>query len=120
LLRLPQPGDQSATDFSESFGCEIDPERDAVRIRPHGALDMGAAPKLEAQIAELIAAGFRRLIIDLRSLDFMDSAGLHLMLELDAHARSDGITLTLVPGPPAVQRVFEITGTEAALPFADG
>jgi hypothetical protein len=28
--------------------------------------------------------------------------------------------MMLVPGPPAVQRVFEVTGTRALLSFVDG
>jgi anti-anti-sigma factor len=72
---------------------------------------------LEAQIGELRAAGFRRLILDLSQLDFMDSTGLRLILRWDAEARQDGFSIGLVPGPPAVQRVFELTGTANALPF---
>ena len=101
----------------ESFCCEVEPERDAVRVHPVGSLDMATAPVLRAQIDELRKAGHRRVILDLRRLDFMDSTGLRLMLSLEAEARLDGFSLGLVPGPSAVQRVFEITGTTETLPF---
>ena len=58
-----------------------------------------------------------RLILDLSQLEFMDSTGLRLILRWDAEARKDGFSIGLVPGPPVVQRVFELTGTAAALPF---
>ena len=72
------------------FGCEVRPERGAVRVLPHGELDAGTRPLLEAQIGELHDAGFRRLILDLSQLDFMDSTGLRLILGWDAEARKMG------------------------------
>jgi len=99
------------------FGCEVQPERDGVRVLPRGELDAASGPALERQIGELRDAGFRRLILDLSQLDFMDSTGLRLILKWDAEARQDGFSIVLVPGPPTVQRVFEVTGTAAHLPF---
>lgn len=101
------------------FTCEVVPERDAVRVRPLGALDMATASVLHAEIARLREAGFRRVVVDLRNLAFMDSSGLRALLTLHAEASSDGFTLGLVRGNPTVHRVFEITGTEDLLPFTD-
>ena len=58
-----------------------------------------------------------RHILDLRRVSFLDSDGLRLALDLHAAASGDGFELELVPGPPHVQRVFEVTGTLDALPF---
>ena len=71
-----------------------------MRVLPHGDLDAVTCPLLEAQIGELRAAGFRRLILDLSQLEFMDSTGLRLILNWDAEARKDGFAISLVPGPP--------------------
>jgi len=86
-------------------------------VLPRGALDVATAPILDARIGELRGAGFRRLILDLSQLGFMDSTGLRLMLTWDAEARQDGFSIEFVPGRPAVQRVFELTGTASMLPF---
>jgi anti-anti-sigma factor len=102
---------------AEPFSCDVQPERDAVRVFAVGALDMATASVLEAQLAELREAGFRRLILDLSRLEFMDSTGLRLILAMDAAARGDGFSIAVVPGPPAVQRVFETTGTVGVVPF---
>lgn len=99
--------------------CELVPERDAVRIVPVGSLDMATAPVVDEQLAELRAAGFRALILDLGRLDFMDSSGLRLILRWDAAARSDGFKLTVAPGNSTVMRVFQVTGTTDRIPFAD-
>ena len=102
---------------SEPFSCEVRPERGAARVLALGSLDLIAAPVLEAQLRELRDAGFRRLIVDLSGLRFMDSTGLRLLLTWDADSRRDGFAIEIVPGPPAVQRVFELTGTSGRLPF---
>ena len=47
----------------------------------------------------------------------MDSTGLKLALKWDAAARQDGFQISFIPGPPVVQRVFEITCTSGRLPF---
>jgi anti-anti-sigma factor len=101
----------------ESLRCEVITRRDEVRVRPVGALDLSTARVLEDQLAELRDTGFRRLVLDLGELSFMDSTGLRLVLRWDAEARKDGFELSLTPGPPLVQRVFEVTGTLDNLPF---
>ena len=80
---------------------------------------MATAPALQGELAALRDAGFDRIILDLSALEFIDSTGLRLVLTLDAEARRDGFTLSLVRGSAAVQRVFELTGTAGALPFVD-
>jgi hypothetical protein len=47
----------------------------------------------------------------------MDSTGLRLALRWDAAARADGFEIGFLPGSPAIQRVFEVTGTTDAVPF---
>jgi stage II sporulation protein AA (anti-sigma F factor antagonist) len=104
----------------EMLRCEVIPQRDEIRVRPVGALDLATVNVLEDQFAELRGAGFKRFVLDLSELTFMDSTGLRLILRWDAEARSDGFDLGLVAGPPPVQRVFELTGTLGRLPFVRG
>jgi anti-sigma B factor antagonist len=100
-----------------SLDCEVVPERDAVRVRPVGSLDVATVSVLERQLEELREVGFRRLIVDLGGLSFMDSSGLRLALKWHAAAQHDGFEIGFVPGRPAVQRVFELTGMAERLPF---
>ena len=101
------------------FYCRVLREHDSARLVVIGELDLRTVPIVEAEIAALRDAGVRRIILDLSSLEFMDSAGLHLILEIDAEARQDGFSIALIAGPPAVQRVFELTNTQVHLPFID-
>ena len=113
-----QPSDLDRLD-DESLTCEVVLERDTVRVRPVGTLDLATGPVLEQQLGELRAAGFRRLIVDLRGLSFMDSTGLQLVLRWEAAARLEGFAIGFVPGAPEVQRVFELTGVLDSISFVN-
>lgn len=110
---------QDASIPPRPFRCEVALERDRASLRPIGALDMATVPILAAELARLRQAGSRHITFDLRGLNFVDSSGLHFFLESHTAARQDGFTIALIPGPPAVQRLFEITATTAVLPFLD-
>lgn len=96
------------------------PERDAVRVCPCGDLDIATAGIVRARVAELTTAGFRRVVIDLRDVTFLDSTGVHLMVDLEMASRAEGWRFAIVEGPAEVQRAFEVTGVRESLPFARG
>jgi anti-anti-sigma factor len=69
------------------------------------------------RLSEFVSAGSTHLLLDLRERCFLDSTGLRLILDWDAKSRADGFALSLVAGPPAVQRGFDITDTTRLLNF---
>jgi anti-sigma B factor antagonist len=103
----------------DSFRCELEPERERVRVRPIGEIDMATVPVVEAHLGELTAAGFKQLTLDLGAVCFLDSTGLRMILEWDARSRADGFSFALIAGPPTVQRVFKLTKTTELLSFTD-
>ena len=103
--------------LSQHFRWDVVSENAHVRIVPAGELDMASTPKLEQAIGELRETGVAYLIVDLRRVTFIDSAGLHLAVDLAADAKADSLRLELLPGPPEVQRIFDVTGTLDQLPF---
>jgi anti-anti-sigma factor len=101
------------------FEVEVAHERGAegvVTIRPTGELDIATAASLERALIEDRSRG-DRVVLDLAALEFIDSTGLRAIVRGAEAARRDGWELRLRPGPPAVQRVFEIAGVLGALPF---
>jgi anti-sigma B factor antagonist len=80
---------------------------------------MATVARVQSVIDECVADGCERVVLDLRGVTFMDSSGLHLVVDADAAARSAGWELLLIAGPPPVQRVFEITGLLDRLSFVD-
>jgi anti-sigma B factor antagonist len=113
----------SAVSFARSeiepFRCELEPRRASVHVRPIGELDLATVPAVESELLELRAAGFTSLVLDLRGVRFLDSTALHLILDWHAMAEADGISFGLLAGPPAVQRLFELSGLTERLRFVD-
>jgi len=66
---------------------------------------------VDQEVKELRHSGFDEVVVDLRRLTFIDSSGLRMLLRLRSEAERDGHHLTLVPGSPRVQRIFELTST---------
>lgn len=100
----------------EPFSIEVRPDRHRVLVVPRGELDLGTVDGLAAEIDALVARGFDRIVVDLRETSFMDSSGVHLLLKC---ARRIDARITVIDGPPAVARVFDLAGVRAVLPFED-
>ena len=100
--------DASPTD---TFRLEVRPARDEVLLLPAGDLDLATVEHLDREVAELRSLGWRHVVIDLAGVRFLDSTALRFLLAMRNDARRAGRHLTLRPGPPAVQRIFELTRT---------
>jgi anti-anti-sigma factor len=74
-----------------------------------GEIDVATAPTVEREM--LSAEESHDLVaIDLSETSFMDSTGLHLIMEANRRLRERGGRLFIVQGPPQVSRLFELTG----------
>lgn len=80
-----------------------------------GDFDMAAIPRFERELARAEEAEPETIVIDLDGLQFMDSSGLRALVAADDRARRKNRRLSIVPGPPAVRRVFEITQLDTRL-----
>ena len=99
------------------FVCPVIPERERVRIAPAGDLDLATSPELRSTIDELLGSGFDDVVVDLANVTFLDSSGLQVLLAAHEAAELGGYRFRLRAGPPAVQRIFELTGTLDRLDF---
>lgn len=114
------PPNPAAFDPAVSLQIDAEPVARGVRIRLRGDVDLANVGDIQAKIDECLAAGCQHVVLDLRGVTFLDSTGVHLVLDTDATARAAGWQLLLIEGPPAVQRVFELAGVRDRLPFAQG
>lgn len=93
------------------FAISVVPDRDEVALVAVGELDLDSVGQLEQAVAEHVEAGFARIVVDLREIDFIDSTGLRVLLSLHNDAKRNGHALTLMRPRSAAGRIFEITGT---------
>jgi anti-sigma B factor antagonist len=84
-----------------------------------GELDLASAPRLGEELARIEAQHPAEMVIDLSSLEFLDSTGLRLLVMANERASTNGTKLAFLRGPDAVARLFELTGVEERLKFLD-
>jgi anti-sigma B factor antagonist len=84
-------------------------------VHVDGELDIASAPDLEAVLLRRRPAR-QRVILDLRSLRFIDSTGLRALLRGQVAAKEGGWQLFLRDIPPNVRRLFSISGVQEAIP----
>lgn len=105
----------------EPFSLSVVPVPDMreVTVVAAGELDLAYGDVLERAVRRLYGSGVQRVVIDLRRVAFLDCAGLRVLLSLRNDAKRNGHSLTLVPGPPAAQRIFNITATRGLFDWRD-
>jgi anti-anti-sigma factor len=87
------------------------------RLTPVGELDIATVPILkDAFHAVLSDEETEMIVVDLRELSFMDSTGIHLLLQM--HDACNGADrLRVVNGSRAVERLLDIAGVRTYLPI---
>ena len=76
-----------------------------------GELDLASCARLQTRLGEAAAAAGVSVRLDLSRLEFIDSSGLHLLIDAFRAARRDGCRLELEPAlREPVARVIGIVG----------
>jgi anti-anti-sigma factor len=92
--------------------------RDAGWVHVAGELDIATAPQLERTLRETQQTA-RLVLLDLRELTFIDSAGVHAIVSASIDARQRGRRLVLLRGSPNVDRLFTLAGRSDAVEIGD-
>jgi anti-anti-sigma factor len=88
-------------------------------LRLSGDLDLATTNRVEAELKRTEASDARTIVIDLSDLTFLNSTGVHLLVDASLRSRADANGLSMLRGSATVQRVLQICGAETALPFTD-
>ena len=73
-----------------------------------GDLDMAGAPGLRQVVVTEVAGGARLVVLDLTAVDFVDSAGLGVVVGALRRLRAHDGDLLVVCPEPRIRRVFEM------------
>ena len=80
-----------------------------------GELDMATVPTLNEQLSALESDGSTAIVVDIRELRFIDSSGLHALVQAHQRFDQDGQLFVVVGANPFFRRLCEITGTRFLL-----
>ena len=104
----------------EPFSIDVTERDGRVEVTPRGELDMASAPELEQTIMPRLEQS-TWVLLDLRSLDFIDSSGLRVVVGAHRSAEEHGGRFTCVRGAPGstVHRIVEIAGIDGVIEMVD-
>jgi anti-sigma B factor antagonist len=91
---------------------------DVAWVRLAGELDIATTPQLQRTLRESQARA-RLVVLDLRKLAFMDSSGVHTIVNASACAREVGHRLILLRGPPNADRTLALACRSDDLEIVD-
>lgn len=109
--------------------AEMEPGRFAVNtvrsgtdelVQLSGEMDLSVIGSVDREMCRAEAGDASRIVLDLSELEFLDAAGIRLLLHLNTRSRSNGGRLCITRAQsPQVQRVIELTGAADVLPILD-
>lgn len=92
---------------------------DVARLALTGEFDLASTQQFHDALARVADDGAKTLVVDLTALEFMDSSGLRSLVMANDRLKAAGQRMVIVPGPPHIRRVFEITQLESRLELVD-
>src|SRR2546423_13467581 len=98
-----------------SVDWEASDRSDGVHVQLTGELDISSASGVESRLYEIETRAPRRLFLDLRRVNFIDSTGLSMIINADGRARKAGRQLTIVSGDGVPRRILRTVGLEERL-----
>lgn len=89
-----------------------EPQQHVVQLRLRGELDLMTAPVLQTALDTATANGYNRMVIDLSELRFIDSTGMHLLVQAHRRMTAKDAETQVVSPSPHVAKVFEVMGLD--------
>ena len=113
--QIDDPEETAATvppDAPGQLAVEVRYEPDTAFVTAVGEIDVVTAPRLAAAVEETLRTNVRHIAIDLTGTTFMDSTGIHVLVQAQERARQD---VAVICGPGPVLRTLELLGLAAPL-----
>lgn len=96
--------------MENQFRVEVHTTTDATVLAVSGELDLTSSTALEEALDGVDGASLEILVLDLREVEFMDSAGLAVVVKAHQQAQDAGHRFGVISGSPQVQRLLSLTG----------
>jgi len=86
------------------------PTEDTAVVALAGEIDVYTSPKVKQEIVDLLTGGKTKLVVDLSSVEYLDSTGLGVLIGGLKRSREREGDLKLICDNMRILRIFEITG----------
>ena len=84
-------------------------------IRASGYLDISTSPRLREKILEVVSGNTSLLLLDLGSIEFLDSSALGVILNGWKLMQAEGGTLAVISPEARITKIFEITALNLSI-----
>lgn len=115
--QVVEPCQRAVVSQLPSFEVSVEPLTDGTRVGVSGELDVASATQLRDALESVEPA--QRVLLDLSGVSFIDSTGLHLLLQISTLSRRDGDRLRIITSPE-VDRVIALSDLADLLALDDG
>jgi anti-anti-sigma factor len=102
-----------------ALALSVSREGGVATVTVGGDLDLATAGELESCLAGLAGGEVTSVMVDLHGVEFVDSAGINVLLHGRRHAMARAQTFVISRASGAVREVLELTGVWAYLSTAD-
>lgn len=97
---------------SDVFDVRVDLSGDACVVAVTGEVDLDTAERFNEGLRLAVQGGTGPVVVDLCGVPFMDSTGLHLLLNALRRLTRQRRTMAIACEPIGVRRLFELTRME--------
>jgi anti-anti-sigma factor len=105
-------GAEPRTEKSGTLELVIEAMPPRVRIELRGELDFATVDLLAKEIHDAEETDAEEIVLDLSGLEFMDSTGLHCLLQAHQRSTADSSRFEVHNARDAVARLFKLTGLD--------
>lgn len=85
-----------------------------------GRLAMGAeTERLDATVKGLLLKDQKKFVLDITTLDYVDSSGIGMLVSCLTNVKKAGGELKLAGANPRIRRIFAMTGVDTMMPMCD-
>ena len=86
----------------------VQPANNTLVINLGGSLDTNTAPELESLLAAQLTPAIHLLVLDMKGLDYISSAGLRVVFKASKDMKAQGGKLAVANRQPQIVKVFDI------------
>jgi len=102
-----------------AFNIRVEATGEINVVAVRGDVDLDTAARFSEGLRTATSAGNGPVVVDLCEVPFMDSTGLHLLLNLLRRLTRQGRRMVIACSPSGVQRLFELTRLDGTFDMYD-
>ena len=85
-----------------------------------GRMAMGTeTERLDATVKGLLLKDQKKFVLDITTLDYVDSSGIGMLVSCLTNVKKAGGELKLAGANPRIRRIFAMTGVDTMMPMCD-